>query len=86
MQYTSQGGEFDGCIQCNEMLLFKLPIETFNDLMTIYHHDMPMEQESSIRERIEQQIPLDSNGRALGTVEGFDNFGRPVGRTPSFIS
>ena len=39
-QYAAVGGEFDGCVMCNEMLLFKIPVQLYNDLMTIYHHDM----------------------------------------------
>ena len=54
-QFTVSGGEFDGCIACNEMLLFKVDEQLYKDLMTIYHHDMPMEQEAAIR--MAQQNP-----------------------------
>jgi len=85
-QYMAQGGEFDGCVACNEMLLFKLDKQVYNDLMTIFHHDMPMEQEASIRERLEGTQEFDSNGRQLGSVEGdFNSLGRSRGATPSFI-
>ena len=47
-QFTVSGGEFDGCIACNEMLLFKVDEQLYKDLMTIYHHDMPMEQDAVI--------------------------------------
>lgn len=84
-QYLAQGGEFDGCISCNEMLLFKIDKVVWNDLMTIFHHDMPLEQEAAIRERVEANQERDSNGRALGSVEGdFNNLGRSRG-SPSFI-
>lgn len=86
-QFTAQGGEFDGCIACNEMLLFKIPKQLYHDLMTIYHHDMPMEQEESIRESLEKNQETDSNGRALKEIEGdFKNLGRGQNRSPSFIS
>lgn len=85
-QYTATGGEFDGCVACNEMLLFKVPVELYNDLMTIYHHDMPMEQEASIRENVTRRDEEDSNGRSLSQVEGdFNNLGRGTSRAPSFI-
>jgi len=85
-QYTAVGGEFDGCVTCNEMLLFKIPVQLYNDLMTIYHHDMPMEQEASIRENVNRKNDEDSNGRALAQVEGdFNNLGRGSNRMPSFI-
>jgi hypothetical protein len=85
-QFTVSGGEFDGCIACNEMLLFEIPIETYLDLMHIYHHDMPLEQEASVRERLEQLQESDSDGRRLVESEGdFNRLGRPVGQ-PTFIS
>lgn len=84
-QYSVSGGEFDGCIACNEMLLFKIPNELYNDLMTIHHHDMPNEQEESIYERIRGNQERDSSGRNLVEVEGgFNNAGRQV-RTPTFV-
>jgi len=86
-QFTAQEGEFSGCVACNEMLLFKIPKELFDDLMTIYHHDMPMEQEASIRENVNSRQEEDSNGRGLAQIEGdFNNLGRGVSRTPTFIS
>lgn len=86
-QFTVTQGEFDGCVACNEMLLFKIPVERYNDLMAIYHHDMPLEQESAIRENVTARDETDSNGRMLGQVEGdFQNLGRGVTRTPTFIS
>lgn len=85
-QYTAQGGEFDGCVACNEMLLFKIPVQLYNDLMTIYHHEMPMEQEASIRENVNSNSEEDSNGRKLAEVEGdFANLGRGPSRAPTFI-
>lgn len=85
-QYTMTDGEFNGCIACNEMLLFKIPLEMYNDLMTIYHHDLPMEQEASIRENVHSRQQQDSEGRGLMQVEGdFNNLGRGTGRTPTFI-
>jgi hypothetical protein len=84
-QFAMQGGEFDGCIACNEMLLFKIPAETFNDLMTIYHHDMPAEQEQAIKERINQQQSFDSDGRPLTQADGdFNRLGQ-TSRAPTFV-
>jgi len=84
-QYKVEGGQFDGCVQCNEMLLFKLPMEVYQDLMSIYHYDMPLEQEQAIRERVMGNQEVDSNGRPLGIVEGdFNNLGKASARTPQF--
>lgn len=83
-QFMIQGGEFDGCVACNEMLLFKIEKQLYNDLMTIFHHDMPLEQEASIREQVESMQERDSSGRNLANVEGdFNKLGRSRG-TPTF--
>lgn len=82
--YKITGGEYDGCIQCHEMVLFKVPQETYIDLMTIYHHDMPNEEEASIKEKLQQAQMSDSGGRDLGMVEGdgFSEMGK--NRQPIF--
>jgi hypothetical protein len=84
-QYKIDGGQFDGCVACNEMLLFKIPMEVYQDLMAIYHHDMPLEQEQAIRDKVNAS-EVDSNGRQLNYVEGdFHTMGRPSStRTPTF--
>jgi hypothetical protein len=67
------------------MLLFKIPQEVYQDIMAIYHHDIPLEQERSIYERVSNQNEVDSNGRPLGIVEGdFNQLGRAPTRTPQF--
>ena len=77
--------EFNGCIACNEMLLFKLPNEIYQDLMMIYHSDMPLEQEQAIRDRVNNANEQDSNGRSLLEVEGdFNQLGRQSARSPVF--
>ena len=82
---VADGGQFDGCIACNEMLLFKIPQERYQDIMTIYHHDIPLEQERSIFEKVSANNEVDSNGRPLGMVEGdFNQLGRSPTRTPQF--
>ena len=69
------GGEFEGCIACNEMLLFKVEEQRYQDLMTIYHSDLPAEQEQSIKERMVGAQDRDSSGRGLVTTEGFERLG-----------
>lgn len=77
--------EFNGCIACNEMLLFKIPMERYQDLMAIYHYDMPLEQEQAIREHVTNAQEQDSNGRDLLQVEGdFNMLGKATGRIPVF--
>lgn len=82
---VSDGSQYDGCIACNEMLLFKIPETVYQDLMTIYHHDIPLEQEQGIRDRVSGMNEVDSNGRRLAEVEGdFNSLGRAPARTPTF--
>ncbi len=68
--YKAKNGEFDGCIVCNEMVLFKIPEEIYLDLMAIYHHEEPNEQERSIRDNLQNQVQqFDRSGRPLGQME-----------------
>lgn len=84
-QYKVDGGQFDGCVEFNEMLLFKIPNEIYQDLMRIYHHDIPLEQEQSIRDSVHGKNDRDSEGRELAIVEGeFNNLGRAPTRAPQF--
>ncbi len=82
----STGGQFDGCVAVNEMILFKLPNEVFNDLMTIYHHDMPAEFESAIYERLMTNAERDAQGKPVMTVEGDFERLRRAPQAPSFIN
>lgn len=82
-QYKVQGGDFDGCIACNEMLLFKVENQRYQDLMTIYHSDMPAEQEQSIKEKVLSLSEQDSDGRRLVSSEGFERLGSKTS-TPTF--
>jgi len=87
-QFVAVGGEFDGCVACNEMLLFKIDVQTYNDLMTIFHYDMPKEQESAIRERIDGLRERLGDGQVADGVEvegNFANLGRGVRPPTSFI-
>ncbi len=84
-QYKVEGGQFDGCVACNEMVLSKIPDEIYQDIMAIYHDDMPLEQEQSIRERLSAGNARDSNGRALVESEGdFNQLGRRPGQSHQF--
>ncbi len=81
-QYRVEQGEFEGCVACNEMLLFKIPEELYQEAMRYFHHDLPMEEEEMLRANA-AVAGQDSNGRELGEVEGFSTLGRRV-RTTQF--
>jgi hypothetical protein len=80
--YKVAQGEFENCIACNEMVLFKLPEELYQDYMVYMHHELPAEAEEGIYQNALPQ-QRDSNGRSLGEVEGFDPLRKKV-RTPTF--
>ncbi len=85
-QYKVTQGEFDGCIACNEMILFKIPEEAYQELMLISHHERPLGMETEIRSVMERNAAeRDSSGKDLGSVEGdgFANLARRV-KTPTF--
>jgi hypothetical protein len=84
--YRVKAGEDVGFIACNEMRLYKLPMEVYQEVMTQMHHDAPNEESDKVQVQIEQlQGNRDSSGRSLGSVEGegFGNLNRNV-QTPVF--
>jgi hypothetical protein len=73
--FRVKAGEHAGFIACNEMLLFKIPMEIYQDIMLHMHHEKPMEESEKIRVQLENlQGARDSSGRSLGRVEG-EGFG-----------
>jgi len=69
--YRVKAGEHIGYISCNEMLLFKLPMDIYQEVMTYQHHDKPREEADKIRVQLESlQGQRDSNGKSLVNVEG----------------
>jgi hypothetical protein len=63
-------GEYAGFISCNEMLLFKIPMEAYQEVMTMMHHDAPNDDSANIRRKVEEMQARDNNGKVLGSVEG----------------
>lgn len=73
--YRVKAGEHAGYIACNEMLLFKIPMEMYQDIMLQMHHERPLEEAEKIRVQLENlQGARDSSGKSLGRVEG-EGFG-----------
>ena len=84
--YRVKAGEDVGFIACNEMRLYKLPMEVYQEVMTQMHHEAPMEEADKVQVQVEQlQGNRDSSGKSLGSVEGegFGNLNRTV-QTPVF--
>ena len=85
--YRVKSGEHVGFISCNEMLLFKLPMDVYQDVMLYHHHDKPREEIEKVRVQMENlQGQRDSNGRSLVNVEGegIGSIDQQPNRTPVF--
>lgn len=81
-QYCATQGEFEGCVACNEMLLFRIPEELYQEYMLVMHYERPMEEEEILKANAVVN-ERDSDGRDLGQTEGFDSLARRV-RPPQF--
>ncbi len=85
--YRVKSGEHAGFISCNEMLLFKLPMDIYQEVMAHHHHDKPQEEADKIRVQLESlQGTRDSNGRRLVDVEGegIGSIDKQPSKTPVF--
>ena len=65
-------GEHAGHISCNEMLLYKLPMDVYQDYMAEMHHYRPMGEASKVKVQQESLMGSikDSRGRPLVQQEG----------------
>lgn len=72
-------GEFEGCVSCNEMLLFKIPMDQYRAIMHEFHHNMPLEEEEALKRQLVREDLADSKGKKLGQVtedsDGFEDLG-----------
>jgi hypothetical protein len=83
-----QAGEYADYITVNEMVLMKIPMDVYQDILTVFHHDTPLEEERSIREQVESR-KHELNSKAGREVirnegEGIEQLGA-VRRAPRFI-
>jgi hypothetical protein len=58
-------GKFEGCVSCNEMVLFKLPEEMYQEVMKMLHHDDPLEHQRNITAAVRGQAQESKGGRSL---------------------
>jgi len=69
--YHVKAGELEGHVACNEMILYKMPNEVYQEIMAEMHHYAPMEEQEKIKVQQDQLLNAkDSNGKRLGQVEG----------------
>ncbi len=69
--YKVKEGDQSGHIMCNEMLLCKMPMDLYQDIMLEHHHYQPMDEAEKIKVQQEQLVgQKDRSGRAMGSIEG----------------
>ena len=69
--YHVKAGEQEGFVACNEMVLYKMPEEVYQEIMAEMHHYAPMDEQEKIKVQQDQLLNAkDSNGKRLGQVEG----------------
>lgn len=69
--YKVKDGDQSGHIMCNEMLLCKMPMDVYQDIMLEHHHYQPMDEADKIRVDQEQLVnQRDRSGKAAGSIEG----------------
>lgn len=67
-----KSGENVGHISVNEMVLYKIPMDMYQMMMTHFHHNMPKEEAEKLSVQQEQLVGglRDSKGRPLVAREG----------------
>ena len=79
--YRVKSGEFEGLISVNEMVLFKIPSEYYQEIMEEYHHNMPLEEEERLKTNA-QGSEVDSKGKRLGEFDRDDEGLRSLHQVP----
>jgi hypothetical protein len=69
--YRVKNGEQEGLVAVNEMVLYKIPEEVYQEMMQEFHHYAPMDEQEKIKVQQDQLLNAkDSDGKRLGQVEG----------------
>lgn len=69
--FRVKAGEHTGHISCNEMILFKLPMDVYQSVMSDLHYEKPREEAQKIEVQLENlQGTRDSKGKSLLQIEG----------------
>jgi hypothetical protein len=58
-------GKFEGCVSCNEMVLFKLPEEVYQEVMKMLHLEDPMEHQRNITSAVRGNSQESKGGRSI---------------------
>jgi hypothetical protein len=58
-------GKFEGCVSCNEMVLFKLPEELYQEAMRLMHLEDPLEYQRNITASVRNTAQEGKGGRSI---------------------
>jgi hypothetical protein len=58
-------GRFEGCVSCNEMVLFKIPEDIFQEVARMLHHEDPLEHQRNITSMVRSQADPGKGGRSI---------------------
>jgi hypothetical protein len=58
-------GKFEGCISCNEMVLFKLPEEIYQEVMRMMHLEDPLDNQRNITAQVRSSSQEGKGGRSI---------------------
>lgn len=75
---------YDGHVTCNEMVLFKIPMSRYQQIMAFYHHKKPLEEEEGIVGKFNDQ-----GERLKDKDDGIDAMEKELAlqrrKTPAFV-
>jgi hypothetical protein len=58
-------GKFEGCVSCNEMVLFKLPEDIYQEVMRMLHLEDPLEHQKNITASVRDTAQGNKGGRSV---------------------
>ena len=58
-------GKFEGCVSCNEMVLFKIPEEIYQEVMRMLHLEDPLEHQRNITASVRGSSQENKGGRSI---------------------
>lgn len=75
--FKMRSGEFAGFVGCNEMMLFKIKIEVYQDMMAYFHHERPLEDEEAIKNNEALKDDQAVSVAQKPEDDGFKSLGKP---------
>ena len=71
-QHDVKEGEWAGFISCNEMVMFKIEDSRYQKIMAFFHHQLPLEEEQAIAQRLASPDGADKQTDVV-LEDGFKN-------------